>query len=133
MTGGGWLEFAAAANAAFLLGFPMLFSIINPIGAALIFYGITKDFSRADRVKVAGRVAFYSLLIMLGALWGGAYVLNFFGVSLDALRLAGGTVVAVSGWRLLTAGDEPADPKKDERRVAAEDRMRDPLQLAFSR
>ena len=131
MIGVGWREFAATADVAFLLGFPSLFSIINPIGAALIFDGITKDFSRGDRVKVAGRVGFYSLLIMLGALWGGAYVLNFFGVSLDALRIAGGTVVAVSGWRLLTSGDQTADPNKGERHVAAEDTARDPLQLAF--
>ena len=44
-------------------------------------------------------VGVYSLLIMFGALWAGAYVLHFFGVSIDALRIAGGTVVAMSGWR----------------------------------
>jgi hypothetical protein len=62
--------FAATANAAFLLAFSSLFSIINPIGGALIFYGVTKDFSRADREKVAALVGLYSLAIMFGALWG---------------------------------------------------------------
>ncbi len=131
MTGADWRQFAATAEVAFLLGFPSLFSIINPIGGALIFDGVTKDFSREDRVKVAGRVGFYSLLIMFGALWGGAYVLNFFGVSLDALRIAGGTVVALSGWRLLTSGDQHADRKNREQQVAAEDAEGDPLQMAF--
>ena len=63
-----WRSFATTANSAFLLAFSSLFSIINPIGGALIFYGFTKDFSSSDRVKVAARVGFYSLLIMFGAL-----------------------------------------------------------------
>ena len=67
---------------------------------------------------------------MFGALWTGAYVLNFFGVSLDALRIAGGLVVATSGWRLLTSGDQHADRKSREQ-VAAEDAEGDPMQLAF--
>ena len=50
---------------------------------------------------LARRIAVYSLLVMLGALWGGAYILNFFGVSLAALRIAGGFVVASSAWVLL--------------------------------
>ena len=32
-----WLEFAGTANETFLLAFSSLFSIINPIGGALIF------------------------------------------------------------------------------------------------
>src|SRR3974390_566851 len=109
MIGGDWPGFAATANVAFLLGFSSLFSIINPIGGALIFYGVTKDFAPENRVMMAARVGVYSLLIMFGALWTGAYVLNFFGVSIDALRIAGGTVVALSGWQLLTSGDQHAD------------------------
>ena len=76
-----WGSFATTANSAFLLAFSSLFSIINPMGGALIFYGFTKDFSSVDRVKVAARVGFYSLLIMFGALWTGTYILSFFGVS----------------------------------------------------
>ena len=68
-----WRSFATTANSAFLLAFSSLFSIINPIGGALIFYGFTKDFSSLDRMKVAARVGFYSLLIMFGALWTGTY------------------------------------------------------------
>ena len=82
----------------------------------------------ADRVKVAALIGFYSLLIMFGALWTGAYVLNFFGVSLEALRIAGGLVVASSGWRLLASGDHR---KSREQEVAEEDADGDPTQMAF--
>jgi multiple antibiotic resistance protein len=125
-----WRGFAVTANAAFLLAFPSLFSIINPIGGALIFYGITKDFARWDRVKVAARVGFYSLLIMFGALWAGASVLSFFGVSIEALRIAGGTVIALSGWQLLTSGDYHPDQKNHEQHEGP-DSESDPMQLAF--
>jgi multiple antibiotic resistance protein len=40
---------------------------------------------------------------MLAALWAGAPILNFFGVSLAALRIAGGLFVAAFAWTMLTA------------------------------
>ena len=120
--------FAAIAIAAFLLGFPALFAIINPIGAALIFDSIAKNFSPADRTKVSGLVGFYSLLVMFGALWCGASVLSFFGVSLEALRIAGGLVVTISAWGLLTSDDHRDDR---ESRDARPDSRLDPSQMAF--
>jgi multiple antibiotic resistance protein len=125
-----WGGFARTANSAFLLAFPSLFSIINPIGGALIFYGFTKDFSSSERVKVAARVGLYSLLIMFGALWAGTYVLSFFGVSIEALRIGGGTVIALSGFQLLTTSNSHPDQKSHERE-AVPDSGDDPMQLAF--
>ena len=128
--GANWRELIGTADVAFLLAFPSLFSIINPIGGALIFYGVTKDFSLTDKEKVAALVGVYSLLIMFGALWAGAYVLRFFGVSIDALRIAGGTVVALSGWRLLTSAETHPDRKGHER-AEEQGSEGDPMQLAF--
>ena len=109
MLGANLREIASTANVAFLLAFPSLFSIINPIGGALIFNIYTRGFAHAVRLDLAKWVGFYSLLVMFGALWGGTYVLSFFGVSIDALRIAGGTVVALSGWQLLTSGEQHPD------------------------
>jgi multiple antibiotic resistance protein len=128
--GADWRDLIGTADVAFLLAFPSLFSIINPIGGALIFYGVTKDFSLTDKEKVAALVGVYSLLIMFGALWAGAYVLRFFGVSIDALRIAGGTVVALSGWRLLTSTETHPDRKGHER-AEEQGSEGDPMQLAF--
>ena len=38
---------------AFLLAFPALFSIVNPIGGAFIFNEVTAEYSHADRVRVS--------------------------------------------------------------------------------
>ena len=89
------------AVGAFLFAFSALFSIVNPIGGALIFDSVTAGRSPADKQKMAFRIGLYSFIVLLTSLWLGGYVLNFFGVSLSALRIAGGLVVAVRAWDLL--------------------------------
>jgi multiple antibiotic resistance protein len=86
---------------AFLLSFPALFSIVNPVGAALIFNEVMDGRSREERHRMAARIGVYSTVVLLVSLWLGGYVLNFFGVSLEALRIAGGLVVAFRAWELL--------------------------------
>jgi multiple antibiotic resistance protein len=95
-----------AAINAFLLGFPALFSIVNPISGAFIFRSVTANRSFEDQARLAGRVAVYSLLVMMVALWAGSYVLAFFGVTLAALRVGGGLVVALNAWALLNRPEQ---------------------------
>src|SRR6185436_11245779 len=91
---------------AFLLGFPALFSIVNPIAGAFIFREMTARLPVDQRGILARKVGIYSLLVMMGALWGGSFVLAFFGITLDALRVAGGMVVALTAWQLLHSPDQ---------------------------
>jgi multiple antibiotic resistance protein len=102
------------AISAFLLAFPALFSIVNPIGSAFIFNDVTEHLTHGERARVAGRVGFYSLLVMLGALWAGTYILNFFGVTIAALRIAGGAVVALNAWHLLNAPERQEERKQEQ-------------------
>ncbi|AMB45621.1 MULTISPECIES: MarC family protein [Methylobacteriaceae] len=87
----------------FLLALSSLFSIVNPVGSALMFAQITSERSHAERSELARRIGFYAALVILAALWAGAPILNFFGVSLAALRIAGGLFVAAFAWTMLTA------------------------------
>jgi multiple antibiotic resistance protein len=123
------------AAEAFLLAFPALFSIVNPPAAAFIFNEVTPDFTAAERARLANRVALYSLLVMLVALWGGSYVLNFFGISLGALRIAGGAVVALRAWDLLNA-PERQEARKTEQAVSRTGQVEDiaffPLTMPFT-
>jgi multiple antibiotic resistance protein len=118
----------------FLLAFPALFSIVNPIGGALIYSQVTADRSHDERLRLAARVAFYSALVMLVALWAGAYVLNFFGITLGALRIAGGLVVAVRAWELLAAPERNEERKQEQAAPAgnAEDAAFYPLTMPFT-
>ncbi len=123
------------AIAAFLLAFPALFSIVNPIGGALIYSGVTTAFTHAERVAASRDISLYALLVMLGALWGGAYVLNFFGISLGALRIAGGIVVALNAWEQLTRPEKRQERKQaqaEEDRAALSDMAFFPLTMPLT-
>jgi multiple antibiotic resistance protein len=89
----------------FLLTFTALFSIVNPLSGAFIFFGATQELPLKVRAAMARWVAIYSFNIMAASLTVGAFVLEFFGVSLPVLRVAGGIIVAASGWRMLNAPD----------------------------
>jgi multiple antibiotic resistance protein len=54
------------------------------------------------------------LSLLLGSLLVGSYVLEFFGITLPVLRIAGGFVVTMFGWTLLRAGEELGDQRAAE-------------------
>src|SRR5271154_392444 len=94
---------------AFLLGFPALFSVVNPIGGAFVFQTMLDSGSPAQRATIARRGSIYSCCLLLAALWAGSIIMDFLGVTLTALRVAGGTVIALNAWQLLSrpAQQEP--------------------------
>lgn len=100
--------------ASFLLAFSALFSIVNPLGGALIYSQVTAARPRAARVRLAWRVALYSAVVMIIALLAGTPLLGFFGISLSALRIAGGLVVAAHAWELLSVPEHQEDRKQQQ-------------------
>jgi multiple antibiotic resistance protein len=111
----------------FLLAFPALFSIVNPLGGAIVFLGATRRLPADMRVHLARWVAIHSFVILTVSLYVGAYVLSFFGISMPVLRVAGGIIIAVSGFRLLNQRDQTED--RDDALVEAS--KRDASRLAF--
>ena len=91
---------------AFLLVYMGLFPIINPVGGAPIFLGLTRHCTDEERHSLARRVAINGFFLMLGSLIVGSHVLEFFGITLPVVRIAGGLVVTAFGWKLLQAGDD---------------------------
>ena len=99
----------------FLLVFAGLFPIVNPVGGAPIFLGITRYNSESDRAAIALRVAVNGFFLLVGALYIGSHLLEFFGITLPVVRIAGGLVVTAFAWQLLHSGvdvDQPANPDK---------------------
>ena len=93
--------FAEDFGVTFLLVFAAAFPIVNPAGSALIFLDITRHSDHRTREELARRIAFFSFLVLNISLFVGSYVLAFFGISVPALRVAGGIVVAAAGWKFL--------------------------------
>ena len=104
------------AGRAFLLVFAGLFPIVNPIGNAPIFFALTANQADEARQRLARRVAVNGFFLLLASLFIGSYVLEFFGISVPVLRIAGGLVVAAFGWTVLRSETEP------DHRVDSDDR-----------
>jgi multiple antibiotic resistance protein len=90
----------------FLLVFAGLFPIVNPIGSAPIFLDLTRHCTDRERRALSWRVALNGFFLLLGSLFIGSHVLEFFGITLPVVRIAGGLVVTAFAWRLLHAEEE---------------------------
>jgi multiple antibiotic resistance protein len=97
----------------FLLVYAGLFPIVNPVGSAPIFLALTSGHSTAIREALAWRVAVNGFVLLLGSLFIGSHVLEFFGITLPVLRIGGGLAVSSFGWRLLRDGVESTESKSD--------------------
>ena len=88
-----------------------LLPIVNPLGAAPIFLAMSADLPVEGRRHLATVVARNAFLLLAAAMLIGSYVLEFFGISLPIVRVAGGLVVIGTGWRLLHAGHMDDQPE----------------------
>jgi multiple antibiotic resistance protein len=110
----------------FFLVFAAIFPVVNPPGSALVFLGLTRDAAHEIRRVLAWRVARNSLFVLVCSFFLGALVLKFYGISIPVLRVAGGFIVAVAGWKLLNEGSQK------ELEASADGVSRtDPLDQAF--
>jgi multiple antibiotic resistance protein len=84
-----------------LLVFAALFPIVNPLGGAPIFLAMTSDYSPEERASLAWGVTVNAFVLLVASVATGTYVLEFFGLSVPVVQVAGGVVVSTLGWRLL--------------------------------
>src|SRR5690554_17645 len=86
----------------FIVIFGALFSVMNPFGTVPVFVSLTHEHSKQDRNEVALWTSFNVLIILLISFFAGEFILLFFGITLNALKIAGGLIIASSGFALLT-------------------------------
>ena len=89
-----------------------LFPIANPIGAVPVFYSLTATDTRSERRKQAQQTAINVVLILAVFLLGGRTILEFFGISLNVLRIAGGLLVANAAWEMVTSRQRLTDSEQ---------------------
>ena len=78
-----------------------LFSIMNPIGNLGVFAGMTADRSPAEARQIAWTCAAAVTVTLVIVTWSGTLLLALFGITVDALRAAGGVVVLLIGLHML--------------------------------
>ncbi|WP_223033414.1 MarC family protein [Hanstruepera marina] len=112
----------------FLISFGALFSIMNPLGTVPVFVGLTQENTKKERAVTAFWTAIDVLVILLLSFFAGKYILSFFGISLTALKIAGGMIIASSGFALLTGKFREHKGMKRER-VQKDIESRDAISL----
>ena len=107
-----------------------LLPIVNPLGGAPIFLAKSDDLAEHERNGLARDIAINGFILLVVSTLTGAYVLDFFGLSVPAVRVAGGLVVCSIAWGLLMQPDNaPAPaPRVDAARVISQ---RDIARRAF--
>ncbi|OCJ09521.1 hypothetical protein A6U87_28800 [Rhizobium sp. AC44/96] len=123
-----------AAINTFVLVLASVFPVVNPPGSALVFFGLTRGATPELRATLARRIALNSLILLTCSFLLGALILQFYGISVPILRVAGGIIVAVAGWKLLNEGSrkELDDPAGDTSRVDLLDQSFYPLTLPLT-
>jgi len=104
-----------------LIAFATLFPVVNPIGDAPIFLTLTEQYPQAVQKILARKIAGYGFALLAVSFLFGSEILNFFGISLAVIQIAGGLVVAATGWNLLNQKDE--SPAADESPRSLDDAM----------
>lgn len=88
-----------------------LFPIVDPIGSVPIFLMLTATASERVRRQFALRTTLNFLVVIIVFLLVGGWILRFFGISLEVVRIAGGIVVFHAAWR--TMNSKPKLTSKD--------------------
>ena len=83
-----------------------IFSIVNPLGAIPLYLSLTNTYSQVHRNETALHVSIYTVGILMVFFWLGIYLLNFFGIEIHALRIAGGLILLNSGFGLMSGNME---------------------------
>lgn len=99
--------------ASFVAVFAALFPVINPLGGGPIFLNMVQGCSQGVRNKLALGVSINSFFMLFGSMLIGPELLLFFGITLPALKLAGGLVVIAMGWNLLNQKSSSKDSEED--------------------
>jgi multiple antibiotic resistance protein len=94
--------------------FVSLFSMVDPPMAAPVFVTLTQGMNQYDQNKLARRASIFVFCILLVFFIAGTLILGFFGISIDALRIAGGLMILNNATSMLQQKQRLDDHDKQE-------------------
>jgi multiple antibiotic resistance protein len=101
----------------FISAFVTLFVTIDPPGLAPIFLGITAGLARAARAQIAMRASLTAFGVLLLFAVTGTALLELFGITLDAFRIAGGLLLFHIAFEMIFEKRQERHEKSAERAV----------------
>ena len=86
-----------------LLAVTSFFTLINPLGVMPIFMTITGDLNAEQRKKTARKATIVSFLTLVAFAFSGQLLFQFFGISVNSLKIVGGVIFFIMGQDMLQA------------------------------
>ncbi|MDD3857527.1 MAG: MarC family protein [Methanoculleus sp.] len=86
-----------------LLSFSSILIVVNPLAATLIFVSLTGTMDQAAKLKVARDATWFALVTLLLFTFAGGWILQLFGISIEAFRIAGGVLLFGIGMDMIYA------------------------------
>ncbi|MEO1089484.1 MAG: MarC family NAAT transporter [Pseudomonadota bacterium] len=103
--------------------------IMNPFSTAPLFLSLTTGMDDGERNRQALKACAYAFTILATFFMVGSYIIDFFGISLPGIRVAGGLIIGYIGFRMLFPEAEPETEVVDATKYQAVDVSFTPLAL----
>jgi len=98
-----------------LLAFTSFLTLLNPFGTMPVFMAMTKELGAKQRRKTATKAVFVAFVTLMIFAFSGNILFDFFGISVNSLRMVGGIIFFLMGMDMLQA--RLAKTKVDESNV----------------
>jgi MarC family membrane protein len=100
----------------FTTAFVALFPVVNPIGDGFIINGFLKDLDEKQRKTASQKILMNCLLIGIGSLVAGQFILQIFGLAIPAIQVGGGFLICKTGLETLS-GDFILSNKDNQKEI----------------
>lgn len=103
----------------FLVAFPAVVTIVNPLGAVGPFLSMTVGNSNEKRKSTAYRACVLATGVLCVCTAAGGFVFQFFGITLPALKIAGGCLLFLVGMDMVNARESGSRATNEEQAEGA--------------
>ncbi len=112
-----------------LLCFTSFFTLTNPLGTMPVFLTMTNGMNDHERKAIVRRATIVSFITLMVFTFSGQFLFEFFGISSNGFRIAGGFIIFKIGFDMLQARYSNAKLKEEEVKTYADDISITPLAI----
>ena len=118
-------EFASWVGVALVTLLP----IVNPVSTAVLLLSIGAHLEPEERNRQITRACIYMTGLLVTFLVGGHFIMVAFGISIPGIRIAGGLIIGVLGFRMLFPAESPITREGEEEAAGKLDLSFSPLAM----
>lgn len=109
----------------FILAFMAFFAIMNPISNLPAFMALVADDDQKISRRIAAKGVLLAFVIIVIFVLSGHLLFNLFGITLAALKISGGILVGIIGYKMINGIHSPTNKNLEEHKD-------DPMNVAVS-